>query len=114
MSDTPIPRHLRAPGKRLWLGVMSDFEVLDAHSRELLRLAAEAVDRGEDARRAVARDGSFVPGRYAGSVHAHPGLAVARDSATLAARLLRELGVDDVAPISGAERTSAARAARHR
>ncbi len=115
MTDTPpVPKHLKAPGKRLWRGVVADFHLDDAHSLELLRLACEAVDRGDEARLAVARDGAYVAGRYEGSVRAHPGLAVLRDSAVLAARLLRDLGVDTAEPISGSERTAAARAARHR
>jgi hypothetical protein len=61
----------------LWKAVLSRWE-LGPHELELLRLACEALDRCEEAREAVARDGAYVEGRF--GLKAHPALAVERDA----------------------------------
>lgn len=86
------PRHLSRRSKELWRSVLEDYE-LEIHHRELLRLALEALDRCEEARKAIAKDGPFVPTR-SGRPAAHPALAVERDSRLAAARLLRELDLE--------------------
>jgi len=88
------PSHLKAPGKRLWSSVVGDYDV-DPPGLELLRLAAEALDRADEARHAVEKDGPYVPDRF-GNIRPHPGLAVERDSRLAAARLIRQLGLLDV------------------
>ena len=95
MSRThPAPSHLKADGRRLWSRVTAEYQADDAHTLELLRLAAEALDRAAEARDAVAKDGAYVEGRF--GPKAHPALAVERDSSLRAARLLRELGLLDI------------------
>ncbi len=86
------PSHLKAPGRRLWLSATGDFEI-DPPGLELLRLACEALDRADEARVAIERDGAYVAGRYANIIRPHPALAVERDSRLAAARLIRELGL---------------------
>ena len=46
----------------------------------------------------MAKDGAYVTDRY-GQLRAHPGVAVERDSKTLAARLFRELALDPRPPL---------------
>jgi phage terminase small subunit len=85
------PAHLSASRKRLWKAILGDFE-LDVHELELLRLACEALERCEEARRAIARDGAYVQGRF--GPKAHPAISVERDARIGAARLFREIGLD--------------------
>lgn len=93
MPELKVPAHLRADTREWWQQVERDYE-LEPHHLKLLTLAAEALDRAAQAREAVAKDGAYLPGRYAGSMRPHPALAVERDSRLAFARLVRELGLD--------------------
>ncbi|MDQ3127303.1 MAG: hypothetical protein M3Q66_02435 [Chloroflexota bacterium] len=91
-SATPRPpAHLKSAGRRLWKRVAEDVE-LEGHHEELLRLACEALDRCDEAREVIAKEGMTRPGRWGDVVH--PCIAIERDSAIRASRLLRELGID--------------------
>ncbi len=70
--------------------------VLEAHHLALLERACEALGRLVEARDAIARDGAYVEGRF--GVRAHPALAVEAQSRIAFARIVRELGLDLVAP----------------
>src|SRR5690606_7581096 len=89
---TPAPRHLSKSSKALWSRLVAEFE-LDTHHLELLRLALEALDRCEDARKALALNGSTYMDRF-DAPRARPEVAIERDSRLAAARLFRELGLD--------------------
>jgi phage terminase small subunit len=94
VTDVPKPPgHLSAASKRWWAAVVADFELGD-HHRELLTLACEARDRGEQARKLLAKDGPVFVDRF-GAPRAHPAVAIERDSRTAFARLVRELRLDD-------------------
>lgn len=93
MSDLTAPKHLSKRMRALWAETVREYE-MGAHHLELLRLALEAIDRCAQARDAIAADGAYLPGRYGGS-RPHPALAVERDSRIAAARLFRELRLDD-------------------
>lgn len=86
------PAHLSKRAKAWWRQVAGDFE-LEPHHLLLLTAAAECLDRMDQAREAIAKDGPFFVDRN-GSRRAHPGLAVERDSRIAFARLLRELQLD--------------------
>jgi hypothetical protein len=73
--------------------MLRDFSLADeAHAIKLLTIAAEAIDRREEARATIAKDGAYVLDRY-GCTKAHPALAVERDQAVIFARALRELAL---------------------
>jgi phage terminase small subunit len=66
---------------------------LRLHHLRLLRLLCEALDRAEEARKAIAQVGAYVPDRF-GQLKPHPALMVERDSRASAAKLARELALD--------------------
>ncbi|MBZ9815050.1 hypothetical protein [Mesorhizobium sp. CA7] len=90
------PSHLSKPAKKWWKAVVEDYD-LDAHHIHLLRLAAEALDRGTQAREIIDRDGMTFTDRF-GCPRARPEVAVERDSRIAFARLVRELAIDAPAP----------------
>ena len=97
MSDKPkAPRHLRAPTRRWFAGVLENF-ALEPHHVRLLTLACEAWDRCQEARGAIAKHGMIYEDRF-GSPRLRPELGVERDSRAAFARLLRELGLDVIDP----------------
>ena len=86
------PRHLSTTTRKWWRSVVGRWELEDHHVR-LLTLAAEAWDRGEQARELVARDGLTTPTRDGGA-KLHPAVRVETDCRLAFARLLRELDLD--------------------
>jgi phage terminase small subunit len=85
--------HLAAPTRAWWRGVVTAYD-LDPHHLRLLTLAAEAWDRGQDARAALAQHGSLTFTDRYGCPHPRPEVAIERDARTSFARLLRELDLD--------------------
>lgn len=90
------PPHLRSATAEWWRSVCRDF-ILEPHHVRLLTLAAEAWDRCQDAREAVAKDGLTVS-TQGGGLKAHPAVGIERDARLAFARLLRELDLDLDAP----------------
>lgn len=76
----------------MWDAVLDDYE-LSPDEVEVLRLACEALDAADRARLELV-DGLVVQGRY--GPRAHPAVAISRDQAALAARLLKQLGLNDI------------------
>lgn len=93
--STKAPSHLREPTREWWQSVVADFD-LEQHHVRLLTLAAEAWDRGQEAREALAEHGLTFDDRF-GQPRSRPEVAIERDSRTQFARLLRELALDHVA-----------------
>lgn len=85
------PAHLKAATRRWFDSVLDDYE-LEQHDVRLLTLAAEAWDRGQQAREAIAENGLTFNDRF-GAPHAHPAIAIERDNRIAFARLLRELSL---------------------
>jgi hypothetical protein len=103
------PKHLRPATQRWFAAVLKDYE-LEAHHIRLLTRAAEAWDRGEEAREAIAEHGLVYSDRF-GARRARPEVAMERDSRTGFARLIRELALDVDAPDAArAVRTAGTRA----
>ena len=92
------PRHLSKQTAKLYRRLVTDYRLDDeAHALEVLRLACEAIDRCDEAREAIAKDGPFIEDRF-GQLRCHPGVQVERDSRLAALRALRELSLDGAAP----------------
>jgi P27 family predicted phage terminase small subunit len=87
------PKHLSKEVGQWWSQVADTYE-LEAHHLRLLQCAAEAWDRMQQAREAVAAQGlTFTDSR--GSIKANPAVAIERDSRTAFVRLVRELDLDE-------------------
>ena len=109
MADIKAPRHLK-PATRRWFAEVANEWDLEPHHLRLLQLAAEAWDRGQQARQVIAREGLTTPTREGGA-KLHPAVRV-EDAARIAfARLLRELDLD-VDPPADAKRPPMLRAMR--
>ena len=92
------PKHLSPSSRKLFRRLAVDYDLArEPHALEVLRLACEALDRGEQARDVLMRDGAYTADRF-GQVRAHPAVAVERDSRVAALRSLRELGLDGEEP----------------
>ena len=88
------PPHLSAASKALWKSTVAGWD-LGAHHLHLLRLGCEALDLAEQARLELVEHGRTTITDASGGIRAHPATAIARDNRTLAARLIRDLGLDD-------------------
>lgn len=86
------PMHLSPDAAGWWLQVMAEYD-LEPHHVRLLTLAAEAWQRGQQARAILDRDGLTYIDRF-DAPKARPEVAVERDSRIAFARLLRELDLD--------------------
>ena len=94
MPRNGAPGHLSPRSKRIYRSVVADYDLdTEPHAREVLRLALEALDRADQARETVAREGAFYANRF-GEPRAHPAIGVERDCRVQVARLFRELSLD--------------------
>jgi P27 family predicted phage terminase small subunit len=87
------PKHLSDHCREQWQQLTGAF-VLEPTELELLRLGLEALDRCEQARQILARDGIVSTNRYGAKV-AHPCVAIERDSRIAAARIFRDLSLPE-------------------
>lgn len=88
------PAHLRKPTAAWFRSVVDEYE-LDPHHVRLLTLAAEAWDRGQQAREIIDAEGLTFKDRF-DSPKPRPEVAIERDSRIGFARLIRELALDGV------------------
>jgi phage terminase small subunit len=91
-STPAAPAHLAAATREWWKQIASDF-VLESHHLRLLTRAAEAWDRGEQARKVLDKQGLTYMDRFE-QPRARPEVGIERDSGIAFARLLRELCLD--------------------
>jgi P27 family predicted phage terminase small subunit len=87
------PKHLQAPGRNLWQKVLAEFDISDGHDLTRLEQACGALDRVEQARRRIRKDGAYLKDRF-GQLREHPAHRVEQCNRSLLARLLRELRLD--------------------
>lgn len=93
MKKTTVPAHLSADSAA-WFQRLTRAYVFEAHQLRLLQVAAEAWDRKEAARLALAAEGIVTRDRF-GSLKAHPAVAIERDSRTAFIRAVRELALGE-------------------
>lgn len=86
------PPHLRPDTAAWWRSVEANY-ALESHHLRILTLAAEAWDRGVEARLAIAKHGTVYVDRF-DQPRARPEVAIERDSRIAFARLVRELALD--------------------
>jgi len=90
------PAYLQPMTRAWWEAVVTRWELEEHHIR-LLTLAAEAWDRGQQAREQILRDGPTT-GTKDGGLRAHPAVRIENDCRLAFARLIRELDLDLEAP----------------
>ena len=86
------PNYLSKKSRVFVNTILRDFQ-LETHHEKLLLQAAECLDRIDQAREEILRDGLTVPTRD-GGIKAHPCVNIERDCKILFSRLIRELGLD--------------------
>jgi phage terminase small subunit len=91
--NADAPGHLH-PATQAWFRAVAGGYILEEHHLRLLTLAGEAWDRCVEARGQLTKDGLTVAGRE--GLKAHPCVAIERDARAAFARLLHQLGLDDV------------------
>ncbi|MDE2456678.1 MAG: P27 family phage terminase small subunit [Burkholderiales bacterium] len=84
------PRHLSAEARQLWQRLQAEYGIDDSAGLALLRAAAEAFDRSQQARALIAQEGLMLPDRF-GAPKPHPAVAIERDSRTQLLAALRAL-----------------------
>jgi len=87
------PPHLGKEGRKLWRGVLSDYEIMESHDLKLLAEACGCIDRIDEARQEIEKAGPYFIDRWK-QPKPHPAHAVEQANKTLLARLLRELNLD--------------------
>ena len=94
-SKNRPPKHLKAATRRWMQAILDEFDIdpTDGSFAKLI-LAAEALERSNEARELVNKEGLTVVDRF-GQKKQHPACAVQRDFAALHARLMRELNLTE-------------------
>ena len=84
-----VPAHLSDRAKAIWRSVLKS-----GRSRQRLAMvqtALEALDRADEAREIINKDGMLISTKEGGMSHSHPLLKIEKDNRALFARLWREL-----------------------
>lgn len=88
-----------SPAARKWLSAMRKEYEFEPHTEKMLLSAAQLLDRIQQAREAVAREGSYFTDKH-GVIRAHPGIKIERDSHALFAVLVGRMKLPvDEAPV---------------
>ena len=93
MPERPTPPSHLSDASADWFRMVVDEYGLEPHHVRLLTLAAEAWDRCNQAREAIAEHGMTYIDRFE-QPRARPEVAIERDNRIAFARLLRELALD--------------------
>ena len=86
------PRPFGEHGQRLWLGTLKEYDIADIGGREMLAQACAALDRAEELREQIDRDGAVI--RTKTGMRDHPALKHELASRAFVVRTLHRLGLD--------------------
>jgi hypothetical protein len=87
------PRKLGAHGGALWRAVMSEYQIEDSAGLTMLAQACIVLDRAEQCRKQIERDGVVIRAR-SGPARDHPALKHELASRAFVVRTLARLGLD--------------------
>ena len=89
----PAPsRTLGKAGATLWSSIMTEYDIQDSGGLEMLQQACAALDRAENLRQEIDRDGEVIRAR--GTVRDHPGLKHELANRAFVVRTLSRLGLN--------------------
>jgi phage terminase small subunit len=94
-EETPFPgppEHLSARAKSLW-AVLGPEHARTAGRQLLLQAGLEALDRSDEARNLITRDGLVAITETTGAVHVHPCARVEREARAQLCRIFSLLGI---------------------
>ena len=86
------PKGISANGAAFWRDITGSF-ALNEETRELLRLAVEALSRAETARRLIARDGLVFRAK-SGRLEPHPAARLLKEAEDTFLRAVRSMGLE--------------------
>ena len=86
------PNYLSKTSRRFVNAILKEYE-LEIHHEKLLIQSAECLDRIEQAKAEILRDGLTVPTKD-GGIKSHPCVNIEKDNKILFVRIIRELGFD--------------------
>jgi hypothetical protein len=89
-KPNPVPKSLRGEGRTLYVKLLEEFCIDDVAGFALARAAAEAMQRGQEARELINKEGLTVLD-HRGVPKAHPGIAIEKDSRAAMISALRAL-----------------------
>jgi P27 family predicted phage terminase small subunit len=92
MDSLHPPSHLSEDSKALWRQLLSEYD-FQAHELKLLRLACEAWDRAQQARKAIGRHGLTYESRPHNAPRQRPEVAIERTAQRNFSTLMRQLGI---------------------
>ncbi len=87
------PKALSPAAKRLWRGLVAEYELADVAALAILTAGLEAFDRAAAAKALIDQDGPVVRDRW-GQQKQHPAAAVERDSRAAWMSALKQLNLD--------------------
>ena len=93
-KPTP-PAELSPEARQLWQQIFEEVE-LDTAAVLILNTTMRQWDRAQEARKAIAKEGAVVPGRFPGMTRANPWCQIERDATAALMRGWRLLGFDQV------------------
>src|SRR5262245_33817897 len=89
----PAPAHLSERSKALWAEIVALGKVRSVGRPILLQMALECLDRADEARQILAKEGLTQTTKRTGAIHVHPLARVERESRQIFAKLWSQLGL---------------------